>query len=386
MRIDASSASQRRSTHLIEADCGGLSRYVAVRCRGVCQLPQSIHLNVNVRMYWLKIECRVPFSDAFSAGALRPGCSRKSREFLGRRLNLVTTFQNNSTMAQTKATKKFEKNHLKDTIKRRKEFSKIKQKKQLKEKRKARRAKENAQAGDEDAEEEEDNTVSGAANGKKFADMSVDEFFQGGFVVPEMPTKAEKDKVTGKRKRGDLKEEDVAEAPSSNDAREDGLAKEGQEDESDDEMAGHKQQLEALAKNDPEFYNHLQENDPELLDFTGDDELAGIQLSESEEEGPKAKKQKTGKKGKIDDEDAFGEETSNEVTKEMVKRWHTGMVEHSSLRQMREIIMAFRAAVRSNEDDGKEYKYSISDPDGTKDVFPFCCQAKLSSQSTTSSS
>src|SRR6202000_831280 len=113
-------------------------------------------------------------------------------------------------------------------------------------------------------------------------------------------------------------------------------------------------------KNDPEFYKHLQENDPELLDFADDDQLGGIQLSESEGETPKAKKKKTSKKSEADED----EESSSEVTIDMVERWHTGMTEKNSLRQMREAIMAFRAAVRSNEEDGKSYKYSISDPDG----------------------
>ncbi|KAF2100304.1 Noc2-domain-containing protein [Rhizodiscina lignyota] len=266
-------------------------------------------------------------------------------------------------MAQTKATKKFEKNHLKDTIKRRKEAAKIKQKKQVKEKRKARRAKEDGQAAEDDEEVEGGKAPSGKANGNTFADMSVDEFFQGGFDIPELPGKKKKGKVTGKRKRAEVDEQEDDAGSSSDEAQENGAIEEDDDDESEDDMEDHKQQLEALAKNDPEFYKHLQENDPELLEFTDDNELAGLQLSESEEDEPKAKKQKTGKKGRADDEDSFGEESSNEVTKEMVEKWHTGMKEHNSLRGMREIIMAFRAAVRSNEDDGKEYKYSVSNPD-----------------------
>ena len=149
-------------------------------------------------------------------------------------------------------------------------------------------------------------------------------------------------------------EEDGAQGNSDNDGSAD--------DVSEDEMKDHKQQLHALAKTDPEFYKHLRENEPELLDFADDNQLDGIQLSESEDEGPRTKKQKTGKRNK-GGEDISAAVSTNEVTLEMVERWHTGMTERHSLRQMKEVIMAFRAAVRSNEDE-KEYKYSISDPDG----------------------
>jgi nucleolar complex protein 2 len=267
-------------------------------------------------------------------------------------------------MAQTKATKKFEKNHLKDTLKRRKEFAKIKQKKQLKEKRKARRAKENEQDGDEDAEVDEVDRTSDRKSKAAFADMSVDEFFQGGFDIPELPGRANKGKASRKRKHTEVDEEE-------DEAQEDGFAEESSDEASDNEMEDHKQQLDALAKTDPEFYKHLQENDPELLDFADDHELGGIQLTESDDEPPKSKKQKTEKKGKGDEEDWTAVASSNEVTMEMIERWHKGMTEKQSLRQMREVIMAFRAAVRSNEDDEREYKYSISNPDGMRPVIAF---------------
>lgn len=263
-----------------------------------------------------------------------------------------------ANMAQTKATKKFEKKHLKDTLKRRKEYAKVKQKIHLKEKRKARRAQENgavdnnAEAGAEDRKD---------ANGNKFADMSVDDFFAGGFEIPEQKKnkRSKADQKLGKRKRAEAED---GNGPDSNEELADGVPLDASDDEDDSDFGDHKQQLEALAENDPEFYKHLKENEPELLDFEDDADLAGIQLSESEEETPKSKKQKTGKKKQEDeDEDASA---GNEVTMAMVEKWHSLMTEKHSLRQMREVVLAFRAAVRSNDADDKEFRYSISNADG----------------------
>lgn len=266
-------------------------------------------------------------------------------------------------MAQTKATKKFEKSHLKDTLKRRNEFKKIKQKKQIKEKRKARRAKENGRADNEDAEMSAIQTKSGDDN--KFADMSVDEFFQGGFDIPEAQgkSKSEAQQKRGKRKRSDAEGDSEGSAEAAQDAA---SSDESSDEGSGDDFEDHKQQLEALKSNDPEFYQHLKENEPELLDFADDADLTKIQLSESEDEEPKSKKQKISKKiGRSEDTDVLQTGASNEVTSAMVKKWHVAMTEKQSLRQTREVVLAFRAAVRSNDAEDKEYKYSISNPDGT---------------------
>jgi nucleolar complex protein 2 len=249
-----------------------------------------------------------------------------------------------------KSTKKFEKNHLKDTLGRRKEFSKVKQKHQIKAKRQERNAKDNARAADVE-EEEAAKKAKKNHDGSKFADMSVDDFFQGGFEVPEMPKQKGKKSAakangaattTGKRKRITSEEDDAQ--------GEDSGSGSGSED-----FGAHKGDLAALQSKDPEFYKYLQENDAELLDFDEDADLAEIDaLSEDDDEATPRKKQKKGTDG----------EESNEVTKAMVKKWNTAMSENHSLRATREVVLAFRAASHLNEEDGKEYKYSISDSEG----------------------
>ena len=79
-----------------------------------------------------------------------------------------------------KSTKKFEKNHLKDVIEKRKDVAKIKQRQQIKVKKRARNAADNARAPDL----EEKPAVPAKASTSAAADlskMSVDEFFQGFF-------------------------------------------------------------------------------------------------------------------------------------------------------------------------------------------------------------
>ncbi|KAL1640865.1 Nucleolar Complex 2 protein [Diplodia intermedia] len=273
-------------------------------------------------------------------------------------------------MAQSKSTKKFEKNHLKDTLKRRKEGKKIKQRVQIKEKRKARRAEDNEVASDVEAENQAKRAKK-ADDSNPFGEMSVDDFFQGGFDIPEHP-KSKKQKAkdvpskTGKRKRtdpADGAEKDVAADSDDDSVDANPVADDsGSEAGSDDDVDAHKKHLEELKKKDPEFYKYMQENDPELLGFAEDADLAEIdELSASEaEETPKKKKKKSKKQDESDDEEVA---TSNELTKALVKKWSKSMTENHSLRATKEVVLAFRAAAHLNEEDGKEYKYSISNPD-----------------------
>lgn len=259
-------------------------------------------------------------------------------------------------MPQSKATKKFEKNRLPGLLKKRKEVAKIKQRKQMSAKRKERNARDNALADDA-----EDSVKKSSSNGNKenaLGDMSMDQFFQGGFQLPEM--KKQPKSKTGKRKRTPVPEEssadsdvDMADAASAEDSV--------SESESGDDPETHKAQLAALAEKDPEFFKYLKENDSELLEFAEDADLDEIDgLSASEDEAAPRKKQRASKTS-AEDED---EGAANEVSKKLVRKWKLSMEEKHSLRAMREVVLAFRAAAHLNDDAGKTYKYSLTDPDG----------------------
>lgn len=272
-----------------------------------------------------------------------------------------------------KSTKKFEKNHLKDTIDKRKEFAKIKQRQQTKAKKKARTASDNARVPDDDEKSAvPDSKREGMSQADPFSKMSVDEFFQGGFELPEK----KKENSSGRRK-------DVAQNPGKRKRDTVPIAKEGESDStsdvedksvfSDEEPSStadvalntHKGDLDALAEKDPEFYKYLKENDAELLDFEDDLDLAEVDELTEAEEAPR-KKRKTDKKSRRDGEqeaEAGAGEDKSEVTIAMVKKWKTAMSEQHSLRAMRQVVLAFRAAAYINSGDGKEHKYSISSPE-----------------------
>jgi nucleolar complex protein 2 len=264
-------------------------------------------------------------------------------------------------MPVSKATKKFEKNKLHDVIKRRKDVAKIKQKKQMDVKKKERKSRDNARADDLDGEPTQASKPSQAKD-DAFGDMSMDQFFQGGFQIPEMSKKKSAKPKTGKRKRTPV-DEDVAESagqgnPGAQTPGEDSAS----DSESGDDADAHMEQLAGLAEKDPDFYKYLKENDAELLDFAEDADLAEIDaLSASEDEATPRKKQKAADVSDDESEAVAG----NELTKKVVQKWKASMESKSSLRAMKEVVLAFRAAAHLNDDEsGKAYKYSISDSDG----------------------
>ncbi|CZS95304.1 probable nucleolar complex protein 2 [Rhynchosporium graminicola] len=264
----------------------------------------------------------------------------------------------------SKSTRKFEKNHLKDVLEKRKAGAKIKQRNQVKAKRQARNAKD---AEFEGKGGEKVSTGKAPLKEDPFGKMNVDDFFQGGFDLPEkIAKKKTKPKAApeklGKRKRSqpdeendDSSEASYEEAPVLSDSDEGS--------EAEDDVGMNKGAMDALASKDPEFYKYLKDNDPEALDFEDDNgDLAEVDdLSGSEDEQPKKKKKKS-KKDPVKEvhEEEEEVEDASELTKEMVAKWTKAMKEQHSLRAMRQVVLAFRAAAHVNEDDGKEYKYTIS--------------------------
>ena len=266
-----------------------------------------------------------------------------------------------------KSTKKFEKNHLKDTIDKRKETAKIKQRQQIKVKKEARKVADRARVSDHDDQTVKDPVKADSGGARNnLSKMSVDEFFQGGFDLPEQKKRVKtKDNTnrtlqkTGKRKRG--AEDDRSDASEHEDA---GSAPSNDELDSgkEDGFDTHKQDLDALAENDPEFYEYLKENDAELLNFSKDTDLRGEvdEMSEGEEPNNKRRKTKGDEGGKGEDSDI---DDGSEVTMALVGKWKAAMSEQHSLRAMRQVVLAFRAAAYTNSEDDKEHKYLISSPE-----------------------
>ncbi|KAK6456068.1 Noc2p family-domain-containing protein [Scheffersomyces xylosifermentans] len=229
-------------------------------------------------------------------------------------------------MAKTsKQTKKFQNKHLKHTIEQRREVQK--NRKRYGDKKK----KTTSTEGEESAPARVSN---GATAKEVFTDMSVEDFFESGFEVP----KEKKSKKTQKKEE----EEEIEESS----------------DEEDEEAM--KESMKSLAAKDPEFYKYLKENDGDLLDFEGVNPLDAV--SDDEEEAEEDEDEETDKKTKKTKKDKESSETKKtEITMELVKTW-TSQLNKPTTKTIRNVVIAFKAAVNINNADDEDYKYSVTDP------------------------
>lgn len=277
-----------------------------------------------------------------------------------------------------KATKKFEKRHLKGVLDKRKEAAKVKQRHQIKDKKQARRAKD-AEFHKGGKEGEDGGPKRPAApKGRKVTDMSVDDFFQGGFddLIGKNGDAAAQ---PGKRKRGAPKNDEddsIDEDMTALTMGDQFGASDSEGEDADDDAGMSKKTMDDLAAKDPEFYKFLKENDPEALDFDENADLAEINdLSpseaededEDEDEQPK-KKRKTKSSSKHDDDEAAAQ--GNELTRDRVATWKKSLAENHSLRTARQVVLAFRVAAHLNEDeDAEDQRWSINSPEVFNDVL-----------------
>lgn len=107
----------------------------------------------------------------------------------------------------------------------------------------------------------------------------------------------------------------------------------GDVDELEDEGEAHVLELQKLAEKDPEFYKYLQENDRELLEFRPDTEMGDAD---------------------IDDDASMGDEPADEKAPSLalteLTKWQKALLDHRSLKALRKLLIAFRAAAHMNED------------------------------------
>lgn len=195
---------------------------------------------------------------------------------------------------------------------------------------------------DEAGDDDEDKAAKGPGGGKAGGvAKTVDELFgAGGLEVPF-------------EEGSDL--EDLSEADEDEDEDEDEDS-EGPEDEEFDEEAM-KKAMAALEKNDPEFFKHLKAEDPELLNFGKGKSRMDIDEDDSEDEDADEEMDED-----VADEDIAPRKTV--VTMKMLRGWREAMLKQHSLRSLRKMLLAFRAAAHMNEDEGAqgeglETKYTI---------------------------
>jgi len=282
-----------------------------------------------------------------------------------------------ATKKNLKATKKFEKNKLKGVLERRKVTTKIKQRAQIKGKKKAKHAADAEFLKGPVDDANRTGIDAGAQKkkaGVKASEMSVDDFFKGGFeILDKAPAATTKTAgKLGKRKRGhaEVKEKtseggDPVNSSAADDVSDSGS--DGDQDGADGYTGMSKASLAALAEDDPEFFKYLKENDPEALDFDENADFSEIdELSGSDdEEQPKKKQKKDKDKSKKEDE-----EDDHELTQTMIAKWKQSMTETHSLRAARQTTIAFRCAANLNDaDEDTKRRYTITNPNVFHDIL-----------------
>ena len=174
-------------------------------------------------------------------------------------------------------------------------------------------------------------SVPGLVKKHKKSTMSMDEFLGGGFLKDKGEEDDESSSSEEDEKRKTLQAEEEEESSSS--------------DEDEEE---HQKQLDALAAKDPEFFEHLEKHEKELLDFEA--HTREVVISEDEEE----EAQIPGTKKKLP--------ISVSLAKTMLK---AGLVTKSK-KGIRSLVQAFSACssmVRAQAEEDTSNKYVIVDPE-----------------------
>lgn len=243
----------------------------------------------------------------------------------------------------TKQTKKFQHKHLKHTLDLRKKAQKQNQKIASRKK-----------SGNKNHNDDK--------KGKEvFNDMSVDAFFENGFEVP-------KEK---KSKKPQQAEEESGSEESNDEEQQDEEMQNGEDDENssseDEDPEAVEEDMKNLADKDPEFYKYLQENDKGLLDFEGVNPLDAMSDDDEEEEEEEEEDQDEGSEHEKNVNDDVEEDTSKSVsqtaiTLALVKKWQKELSSKPSPKLIRQLCIAFKAAINVNDADSGNYKYVVTDP------------------------
>ncbi|KDQ54560.1 hypothetical protein JAAARDRAFT_135403 [Jaapia argillacea MUCL 33604] len=104
-------------------------------------------------------------------------------------------------------------------------------------------------------------------------------------------------------------------------------------DDLEHEGEDHVLELKKLAEKDPEFYKYLQENDRELLEFE-----AGAAAATDDDDDM------------FDEDEDMSDDKAPVLTKTILQKWQKALLEHRSLRALRKLLLAFRAAAHMNEE------------------------------------
>ncbi|KAL1410283.1 Nucleolar Complex 2 protein [Vanrija albida] len=157
--------------------------------------------------------------------------------------------------------------------------------------------------------------------------------------------------------------EDLSEDEDEEDSEDE---EDGDEEEEDDEMdeAAMAKAMAELEKKDPEFFKHLKAEDPSLLSFGKGKGRADAMEEDDEDEDEGDDEDDEDIEMDEDDEDDDTPAPKIIVTMKMLRLWRESMLKRYSIRSLRKMTQAFRAAAHMNEadeeqGDGSESRYTI---------------------------
>ena len=182
----------------------------------------------------------------------------------------------------------------------------------------------------------EEEEVSNEMDESKMSKMGLDEFLSGGFMNSDGEND---DLVDVKKSKKDDEQED--------------------DDDKEDDVKSHRAELEALRKQDPEFYEYLKQTDAELLDFGADD-------NEEDEEGDdNQQEEEEEEEDEVQDNDAVCT-----LTPKLMIAMKKATFETKSIRALAKFVQAFRCACHVGAIE--------SDPEETAKSRPYRFQIKSS--------
>lgn len=228
-----------------------------------------------------------------------------------------------------KSTKKFQNKHLKHTLEQRRAVKEQSKKYEL------RRGKSKS-SGPQPTKEKR-------VARETFSDMSVDQFFEGGFELPK-PKKGTNVAVNG--------DSDESESELENDSEEEDAEQNGEKAESSEEEDEQlmEKNMANLKDKDPEFLKYLKENDKNLLDFEAVNPLDA--MSDDEDESALEDEQRN----KSNDRQI-------DVTAELVQKWEKQLKTAPTNKLIQNVATAFNTIVHCSRSDAEtNAKYTLNDP------------------------
>jgi hypothetical protein len=145
-----------------------------------------------------------------------------------------------------------------------------------------------------------------------------------------------------------------------------------------DDISKHKEELELLREQDPEFYEFLKKEESGLLDFDVSDEDLEDE-SEAEDEVMKDghdEEEQEKEESKFSDEEyavgldepmtgAMSHTDAQVVTKEMIEEWASALETRKSVKTLKHLLSAFKCAARMNDEDDENTSYTYKVTSGT---------------------